>query len=371
MVKGFFFVKLTPLIFIFLILLAPGMAAAAPGDKLTIIPAPVTVGSLTDANVKIDSVNETITLTPEPGVSVTRSTAEKPAISAGAQMIQDGLENTVINNVNNVFAGVGGLQLGTVNSTHDGSEVLIFAVTAHTIDPTKDPAMMARIDTMRDIYIYAILLFAGILALFLIYQSVNPDDSAKMLEDFTGTYGYVAASDMAKYFINTCGWLLLGPGLYFGAIKINNFLVEGQMLSVLDQVAFSSDSIGLYIVMGLLWFVSIMFFAVRLVAIIIGAHVWIMYGLGFAFKKVRWSAILVTTQQIVLILSQFAIIWVCCIVVSYTTSQEMAWYSVSFVYLGLFGTVVSMEFLFLTWPILWKLLSPKTLTAAIRVARYL
>jgi hypothetical protein len=363
-------VKLTPLIFIFLILLAPGMAAAAPGDKLTIIPAPVSMENISGTTVKIDRVNESIKYTPTTGASVYRSTNNTPSISAGAQMIQDGLENTVINNVNNVFAGVGGLQLGTVNSTQDGSEVLIFAVAAHTIDPTKDPAMMARIDTMREIYIYAILLFAGILALFLIYQSVCPDDSAKMLEDFTGTYGYVAASDMAKYFINTCGWLLLGPGLYFGAIKINNFLVDGQMLSVLDQVAFSSDSIGLYIVMGLLWFVSIMFFAVRLVTIIIGAHVWILYGLGFAFKKVRWAAILITTQQIVLIFSQFAIIWVCCVVISYMTSQEMAWYSVSFVYLGLFSTVVSMEFLFLTWLFLWKLLSPKTLTTAIKIARY-
>ncbi|MDD3067963.1 MAG: hypothetical protein PHF13_03705 [Acholeplasmataceae bacterium] len=303
-----------------------------------------------------------------PGVA---SAADNESMSAGAQMIKDGLEKTIVDNVNDLFAGVGGLQLGELSSNEtDNSQVAVFAVAAHTIDPIRDPAMMARLETMRDIYIYAILLFAGILALFLIYQSISPEDSAELMQDFTGTYGYVAASDMAKYFINTCGWLLLGPALFFGTLKINNFLVEGQMLSVLDQVAFSSDSIGLYIVMGLLWLFSIIFFAIRLVMIIISAHVWIMYGLGFAFKKVRWAAILVTTQQIVLILSQFAIIWTCCIVVSYTTSQELAWYSVSFVYLGMFCTVVFLEILFFTWPILWKLLSPTTLKTAIRIMRY-
>jgi hypothetical protein len=230
--------------------------------------------------------------------------------------------------------------------------------------------MMAQIETMRDIYVYAILLFGAILALFLLYQIVEPDDSAKVLEDFTGTYGYVAIQDMGKYYINTCGWLLLGPALFFGTIKLNNILVEGQMLSILDQVAFSSDSIGLYLTMCVLWFVSTLFFAARLAMIIIGAYVWIMYGLGFAFKKVRWAAIIATSYQIVFILSQFAVVWVCCIIVSYTASKELAWYSVSFIYLGLFLIVCSMEFIFVTWPILWKLLSPQTLSTAIRLARY-
>ena len=59
-----------------------------------------------------------------------------------------------------------------------------------------------------------------------------------------------------------------------------------------------------------------------------------MYGLPFAFKKTRWAAILVTAAVIVMIFSQFAIVWVCCTVVDYTTSQTLAWYSVSFIYLG-------------------------------------
>jgi hypothetical protein len=143
------------------------------------------------------------------------------------------------------------------------------------------------------------------------------------------------------------------------------------MLSILDQVAFSSDNIGLYIIMGILWLLSIIFFAIRLVFIIIGAHLWIMYGLGFALKKIRWAAILTTVYQIVFIFAQFTIVWVCCVIVSYTASTELAWYSVSFVYLGLLLTVVFMEILFVFWPFIWKLLSPRTLTTAIKFARYI
>ncbi len=360
----------------------PCIGGATVEEKLKVIPAPITLNEFITPikNMTLDNVS-TIELTNESKSSskettdyqpITTPTKDNSDMTSGSLMVQHGIENTVLDNINKVFVSVGGLQLGSLNDTDgkDSSQVAIFAIAAHTIDPTKDPAMMARITTMRDIYIYAILIFAAILALFLIYQILVPDESAKLLEDFTGNYTYIAPSDMVKYFLNTCGWLLFGPGILYASLQINNFLVEGQMLSVLDQVAFSSDSIGLYFTMGLLWFISIAFFAVRLVLIIIGAHVWIMYGLGFAFKKVRWAAILATTYQIVFIFAQFVIIWVCCIAVSYTASQELSWFSVSFIYLGLFLIVVQLEFIFCTWPVLLKLLSPQTLNTAIRLARY-
>jgi hypothetical protein len=373
-----------PLLVIFFILLfLPGLAQAADSEKLKIVPAPMNftkseldlngtknIHPITNPVIRINDTEGMYQYTPKPGV-LEEDELNPAKISVGAQMIKEGLESTVVDNVNNLFASAGGLQLGDLNSTEqDASEIAIFAVTAHTIDPTRDPAMMDRINTMRDIYIKAILLFGGLLALFLLYQAVDPSESAKLLEDFTGTYGYVAVGDMVKYYAYTCFWLLFGVALFFGGLKANNYLVENQMLSILDQVAFSSDSIGLYITFGVLWLFSLQFFAVRLVMIIIGAHVWYLYGLGFGFKKTRWAAILITSYVLALIFSQFIIVWISCTVVDYTTSQELAWYSVSFVYLGLFLTIVLTEILFIIWPILWKLLSPKTLTTAIRLARY-
>jgi len=175
---------------------------------------------------------------------------------------------------------------------------------------------------------------------------------------------------MVRFYGNTCFWLLFGAAIFFGGLKVNNYLVENQMRSVLDQVAFSSDSIGLYITFGVLWLFSILFFALRLVMIVISAHVWYLYGLGFGFKKTRWAAILITSYELVFIFAQFIIVWISCTVVDYTTSQELAWYGATFVYLGLFLTIVFSEILFITWPVLWKLLSPKTLTTVIRLARY-
>lgn len=373
-----------PLLIIFFILLfLPVLAQAADGEKLKIIPAPMNfteseldlngtenINPITNPIIRINDTGGIYQYTPKPGV-LEEDELNPPKISVGAQMIKEGLESTVVDNVNNLFASAGGLQLGDLNNTEqDASEIAIFAVTAHTIDPTRDPAMMDRINTMRDIYIKAILLFGGLLALFLIYQAVDPSESAKLLEDFTGTYGYVAVGDMAKYYAYTCFWLLFGVALFFGSIKANNYLVESQMLSILDQVAFSSDSVGLYITFGVLWLFSLLFFALRLVMIVISAHVWYLYGLGFGFKKTRWATILITSYELVFVFAQFIIVWISCTVVDYTTSQELAWYSVSFVYLGLFLTIVLSEILFIIWPILWKLLSPKTLTTAIRLARY-
>jgi len=373
-----------PLLVIFFILLfLPGLAQAADSEKLKIIPAPMdfteseldlngteNINPITNPAIRINDTGGTYQYTPNPGVLV-EDELNPSKISVGAQMIKKGLESTVVDNVNKLFTRAGGLQLGDLNNTeHGASEIAIFAVTAHTIDPTRDPAMMDRINTMRNIYIKAIMLFGGILALFLIYQTIDPSESAKILEDFTGTYGYVAVGDMVRFYGNTCFWLLFGAAIFFGGLKVNNYLVENQMRSVLDQVAFSSDSIGLYITFGVLWLFSILFFALRLVMIVISAHVWYLYGLGFGFKKTRWAAILITSYELVFIFAQFIIVWISCTVVDYTTSQELAWYGATFVYLGLFLTIVFSEILFITWPVLWKLLSPKTLTTVIRLARY-
>lgn len=356
--------RVTPLFLLFFLMFFLAQTASAADNSSFF-------ENITNSNVKIDKENQTIAYTPEPGVTITRSTEERGQISAGEEMIQNALKNTAVDTVNGIVAGVGGVQFGDLNDTdsRSSSEVAVFAVAAHTIDPTRDPAMMGQLATTRDIYIKAILIFGGLLAIFLLFQVVRPEDSAKLLEEMTGTYGYVAVNDMASYFGSNCFWLLLGPGLFFGAIKVNNLLVESQMLSVLDYVAFSSDTIGLYIIMGILWLISITFFAIRLVSIIISTYLWYFYGLGFAIKKLRWAAIFFALYEIGIIFGQFIVVWSSCVVVSYTTSQELAWYSVSFVYLGLFCTIVFEELLVLSWPIIWKLLSPQSLTTAIRIAR--
>jgi len=360
-------VKLIPFVVLFLLLLSSCIVHASSAGNSTSLSNNSSV-SIKSPTVDLLNINYT---QKDSNTSVKTDTSTQK-MEPGVLMIKKGLEGTVVDNVNKLFVGFGGMQLGALNGTKemDESQVAIFAVAAHTLDPTRDPATMSRIATMRDIYIYAILIFGAFLALFLIYQIISPDESAKLLEDFTGNYTYIAPTDMIKYFANTCGWLLFGPSILYASLQINNFLVEGQMLSVLDQVAFTSDNIGLYIIMVLLWLASICFFAIRIVLIIIAANIWILYGIGFAFRKIRWAAVLATTYQIVFIFSQFVIIWICCVMVSYTASQELAWYSVSFIYLGLFLTVVFMEIIFVLWPIIWKLLSPQTLTTAIRLARY-
>jgi hypothetical protein len=176
--------KLQTLFLILLILLTPCLATAAD-ERLSIIPA-TTFENLTAAPLKTVSLEEAKTdntsgVSSEDNVSEAQPTAtvnqeSTDSISAGKVMIKEGLEYLIVDNLNKVFIGVGGLQLGEVNTTtdKDASQVAIFAVAAHTIDPTRDPSMMATVATMRNIYINAILIFGAILALFLIYQAIDP-----------------------------------------------------------------------------------------------------------------------------------------------------------------------------------------------------
>lgn len=361
--------KLSPLILLILILVSPLVASADTGTVRLIRPVENVTQLVVNDTIanKINDVSGRIN-----GGGLPSTTEDKGNSVLGEEMIKNALNQFIVDCVNSVLSGFGGTQMGTLeDGTHDGSEVAVFAVAGHTVDPSRDPAMMEDVATTRSIYTNAVLILGAFLAIFLIVQTVYPDESASFLESVTGNYGYISVLDMVKFYINTCSWLFLGPALFFGTVWINNYLVEGQMLSVLDQVAFSSDNIGLYCIMGLLWLFSMVFFAVRLVSIVITTYLWYMYGLGLAFKKTRWAAMLIIPYELGIILSQFIIIWICCIIVSYTASQELGWFSVSFVYLGLFCTVAFVEFLTLTWPILWALLSPRTLKTAVRLARYI
>jgi hypothetical protein len=73
-----------------LFLLSPGLVCAAEEGNITVIP---TLDPLTDPAIKIDTDNETATIIPEPGVSITKST-RSGSMDEGKEMIKDAIKET-------------------------------------------------------------------------------------------------------------------------------------------------------------------------------------------------------------------------------------------------------------------------------------
>jgi hypothetical protein len=378
--------RLTPLFILVLLLLSPLTAFAAEGNKLQVIP-PVNplnqIGGLSAVNgsSNLTALNQTSndgrfvssavpSQTPSEYKEAPKD--QKASESVGEEMIKNALSGLIVSFANMIVRGLGGVQTGQLNDSANvsGEKVAIFAVAAHTIDPTTDPTTMQDVDSFRQIYIYFVILFALLLALFLIFQQFNPHRAAQVVETVTGSYGFVGLDDMAEYYTVTCGWLLFGTGEFYAALWLNNFLVTSLMLSVLDLVSFNSENVMLYVIMVILWAVLMAFFALRLVTILIVVRLWYLLGIGLAWKRVRWLGWLTLLYMNGVIFYQFFIVWPAVTIVSYVNSHALSFFGEAFIYLGLFILELIITIIVVCWPVIIAIISPKTWRTILTVARY-
>jgi hypothetical protein len=213
--------------------------------------------------------------------------------------------------------------------------------------------------------------FALLLTAFMIFQQVWPSRAADVVGSFRGQPGYVSIDEMFEYYVIVCMWFMFGTALLYGSLWLNNFLVQSQMLSVLDHVKFSSENSGLYATMISLWAAMMGFFAVRIDVIIIAVKVWFLLGLVLAWKRVRWIGLFSTSYVIGYVFSQFVIIFTCVSVITYIDANNTGWFGSNFLYLGMFLLVISEGLFFVFWPLILKVLSPKSYQTILTVARYM
>jgi hypothetical protein len=359
--------RLTPLIALIFVLLSPLSALAAGNMSISPIGS---ISSLTSVNVSSGiTANHTDYITPVSSIQTQSSTV--PSENAGEEMIINAISRLIVNFADLFVNGLGGVQTGKLNNTNvSGEKVAIFAVVAHTIDPTTDPATMKDVGDFKQFYVYIIVIFALLLALFLLFQQVRPHNAAQIVETVTGQYGYVDLDEMISYYAVTCGWLLFGPLEFYSAIWLNNYLVQSLMLSVLDLVAFNRQNIMLYVTMVILWLILVAFFALRLVTIMMVVRVWYLFGLLLAVKRIRWLGLLVIAYMNGVVFYQFILVWPAVTIVSYVHTHAMSGFSEGFIYLGLFLLEIVITAIVVLWPLFFAILSPKTWKTVMMVARY-
>ena len=196
--------RLTPLIALLFVLLSPLSVLAAGNMSINPIGS---ISSLTSVNVSSGiTANHTDYITPVSSIQTQSSTV--PSENAGEEMIINAISRLIVNFADLFVNGLGGVQTGKLNNTNvSGEKVAIFAVVAHTIDPTTDPATMKDVGDFKQFYVYIIVIFALLLALFLLFQQVRPHNAAQIVETVTGHYGYVDLDEMTAIpvlTVNTC-----------------------------------------------------------------------------------------------------------------------------------------------------------------------
>jgi len=366
-------VKISPLLIIFLCLLAPYNVLAASNNSFVYNPLS-SVTNLTAVNdsAATSSNNGSIdNYTTGETKDTTSSEESYSSESVGEEMIINAINRLIINLCNKLVDGLGVVKTGSLNGTNTSSEkVAIFAVAAHEVNLTGDPATMKDVNDMKDFYIYMLSLVGILFAIFLVLQQVRPNEAAKIVEMATGQYGYVHTNDLAEYFVFTGGWLLLGPMEFYFALWLNNYLVHGMMLSVLDLVSFTTDNAILYVIMVILWAVLVTFFALRIVTLIVMVRLWFLFGLVLAIKKVRWLGLLIVAYINGVIFYQFVIVWIAVTIVTYVHTHDVGGLSQALLYLGMFLMEVTMTALVALWPLVIAILAPKTWKTVLAVARY-
>lgn len=278
----------------------------------------------------------------------------------------------IVSICNGILRGFSGVETGQFEDSENytGEQVAIFAVAAHSVDPTQDPVIMSEAENTKQVYIWGMKFFALLLAGFMIFQQIWPSAARDVVGTFRGQPGYVTIDEMIEYYVIVCFWFLLGPGLLYGALWLNNSLTQSLTLSVLDHVAFSSENVGFFGVMTLLWGCMSGFFAMRIVLILLAVKAWILLGLVLAVKRVRWIGALTIPYTFGYVFSQFIIVWITVSVVIYSETHAMGWAGSGFLYLGMFLVIIGVGLFAVFWPLIMKLLSPKTYQTLIMLARY-
>lgn len=295
------------------------------------------------------------------------------AMQAGEEMIINAVSRLIVEFANDMLTGLGGVNTGQLNDSgnYSGEQVAIFAVVAHSIDPTQDPVILEEVEKTKMVYIWGMKFFALLLAAFLLFQQVWPSKASEAVGVFRGQPGYVTIDEMAEYFIIVGLWFILGPALLYGSLWLNNYLTQSLTLSVLDHVAFSSENAGFYGVMVGLWSVMSGFFAERIVIILLAVKAWYLLGLLLAVKRIRWLGVISVPYTIGFVFSQFVICWIVVSVVMYTETNGTGWMGSGFMYLGMFLVIFGVGVIFVLWPLLVKLVAPSTFKTIITVARYI
>jgi hypothetical protein len=288
----------------------------------------------------------------------------------GKSMISGGIAQAVVDFANGVMKDTG-FQAGVVSGNNvSGSQTAIFALAAYQIDVFSNPIVKTKITESVNIFKSLSVIFLLLITLFVLLQTLAPETAAQITTAINGRPTYYQPSDIVEYVAYICFWFLGGVGILWAELEVNNYVTQGMMLDVLNQVSLSADNITLYVVMAFCYVVLLYFVAIRIIIIFYAASVWYLLGLVLAVRKTRWLGVLAFLYVSVQIFMQAIIVSVTTFVVQLVASGSIWFIPQTLMYgsltLFLLGICIIIE----TWPILLQILKPSSMKAILYFGRY-
>lgn len=254
--------KLFSFFLILFILLTPCLAGAASTDKLNVIPANATIAS----KISMDSTNETVTVTPEPGVSVKSSTN---SMDEGKEMVKDAIKETPEEWADAALSENWGVTLGNLSDEVDASPSakMINGIAAAEQHPKTLTWVQEEQKQDYTTYIICGLIVLVWIAGYFFLQKYRPVQAGQITEFFTGAEHFLG---FGLYFKTLLLLIVLPAGLPFFldySMDLEQAWSSGIMQDSLEYISFSTENIPLYFYQGISYLLSGGFFLSRIALI--------------------------------------------------------------------------------------------------------
>jgi len=249
--------KFKPLFFVLILfLILPNAAGAAATDNKTVL------DNVTDSKITIDTTNETATVTPSPGVSVTSSTN---SMDEGKEMVKDAIKETPEEWADAALSENWGVTLGNLSDEVNASPSakMINGVAAAEQHPKSLKWVTDEQDSDYKTYIICGLIILVWVAGYFFLQKFRPDQAGRVTEFFSGAEHFLG---FGLYYKTLLLLIVLPAGLPFlldYSMELEQAWSSGIMANSLEFISFSTENIPLYFYQAVSYTLSGPFFLAR------------------------------------------------------------------------------------------------------------
>lgn len=247
--------KFKPLLFILILFLFLPNTAAATDNKSVL-------DNVTDSKITIDTTNETATVTPSSGVSVTSSTN---SMDEGTEMVKDGIKETPEDWADEALSENWGVTLGNLSDEVNASPSakMINGVAAAEQHPKSLKWVTDEQDSDYETYILCGLIVLVWIAGYFFLQKYRPEQAGSVTKFFSGAEHFLG---FGLYYKTLLLLIVLPAGLPFildYSMELEQAWSSGIMANSLEFISFSTENIPLYFYQAVSYMVSGPYFLAR------------------------------------------------------------------------------------------------------------
>lgn len=249
--------KFKPLLFILILfLILPNTAFATTTENKTVL------DSVTDSKITINTTNETATVTPSPGVSVTSSTN---SMDEGKEMVKDAIKETPEEWADAALSENWGVTLGNLSDEVNASPSakMINGVAAAEQHPKTLEWVQEEQKNDYETYIICGLIILVWIAGYFFLQKYRPEQAGTVTKFFSGAEHFIG---FGLYYKTLLLLIVLPAGLPFlldYSMELEQAWSSGIMADSLEFISLSTENLPLYFYQAISYTLSGPFFLAR------------------------------------------------------------------------------------------------------------